>query len=71
MQPINYKLLVVKYIINVVLFAVLYVLIAYLLLYFNISGFPAGVIPIIVAGFGMINLMKIIGPWIDSHLVKK
>jgi hypothetical protein len=70
-QPINVKLLVVKYIINVILFTAIYVLISYLLLYLNVTGFTANVITIIVSGFGMIYLMRKIGPWFDEKFSKK
>lgn len=69
-QPINYKALIVKYIFNVVFFALLYALISFLLLSIKITGFTASVVAIAASGFGMMYLMKKIGPWIDKRLEK-
>lgn len=71
MQPINYTALVVKYLLNVVAFAVIYAILAYFLLSINITGFTASAISIVIAGLGMMAVMRKVGPWIDQRLAKK
>jgi hypothetical protein len=70
-KKVNYGSLIVKYIITVLLFAVIYSLIAILLLSFNLSPAITNVIAAAVAVISMMNLMKIIGPWIDKRFEKK
>ena len=68
--PINVKALIVRYLVNVILFATAYAVISYLLILANMTGFVAGIIAIAVSGFGMVYLMKTIGPWIDRLFEK-
>jgi len=69
-KKVNYGSLIVKYIITVLLFAVIYSLIAVLLLSFSLSPAITNVIAAAIAVISMMNLMKIIGPWIDKRLEK-
>ncbi|NLC85269.1 MAG: hypothetical protein GX749_09370 [Ruminococcaceae bacterium] len=69
-KKVNYGSLIVKYIITVLLFAVIYSLIAVLLLSFSLSPAITNVIAAAIAVISMMNLMKIIGPWIDKRFEK-
>ena len=70
-KKVNYGSLIVKYIITVLLFAVIYSLIAILLLSFSLSPAITNVIAAAIAVISMMNLMKIIGPWIEKQFEKK
>ena len=70
-KKVNYGSLIVKYIITVLLFAVIYSPIAVLLLSFSLSPAITNVIAAAIAVISMMNLMKIIGPWIDKRFEKK
>lgn len=70
-EPINYTAMIVKYIINVLIFAMIYAFVELLLLFFNVNGVVANVAGIVVAVLTMMNLMKKIGPWVDRRLTKK
>jgi len=66
-QPFNIKGLIIKYMITVILFAVIFASVSLLVIQFGVTGFLASLIPMLAAVIGMTVLMKVIGSWIDKQ----
>ncbi len=68
--PINFKSMIVRYIINVVSFAAIYASVSYILILMNVAPFTATIIGVAVAVIIMFSLMRRIGPKLDKYFDK-
>lgn len=70
-QPFNLKGLIIKYVLTVIMFAVIFASFSLLMIQLGVTGILATMIPMLVAVIGMTVLMKVIGAWIDKRFPPK
>ena len=70
-QPFNIKGLIIKYILTVILFAVIFASFSLLVIQLGVTGILVTMIPMLVAVIGMTVLMKAIGVWVDKRFPPK
>lgn len=68
MQQLNYKAMIVKYILNVLSFAIVYSAVALALMAAGLEGFLVSAIAAAAAVFSLMALMKKVGPWVDRRM---
>lgn len=71
MQKDSIKSMVVKYVCNVLIFAIVYSAVSVLLISLSVTGFLVNAVAVSIAVLVVITLMKRISPIIDKHLGNK